>query len=154
MKVYVAGPWVFRPDAKEHAEYLRETLRNAGYTALLPLDNDIAHPNKYIASYMIATANRDMIDKCDYVIADITPFRGPSADVGTAYEIGYADAKRKPVFLWSLDVSDYKSRVVPDGMHIEDFGRCDNLMFTAGECVSKSFEAAVGALKELDHYDA
>lgn len=145
-KVYIAGPWVFRPDAKEHAEHLRKLVHDAGFEALIPIDNEVTSGHPKVASYMIKNGNRDMLRACDFVIADISPFRGPSADVGTAFEIGFAEALYKYVFVWSADQSEYKTRVVPDGMHVEDFERCDNLMITAGQSIHDSFEHALAAL--------
>ena len=29
------------------------------------------------------------MDQADVIIANLTPFRGPSADAGTVYELGY-----------------------------------------------------------------
>lgn len=144
MKVYVAGPWVFRPDAKEHAEHLRKLLLDAGFHALIPIDNEASN------SLSIKVGNMKMIEECDYIIADITPFRGVSVDAGTAFEIGYAYALNKGVFLWSEDKSEYKTRVTPDGMHVEDFGLSDNLMITAGMAVRNSFERAIVLMMRWD----
>ena len=40
----------------------------------------------------IAMRNETHIRSCQAVIANLTPFRGPSADVGTVYEVGFARA--------------------------------------------------------------
>lgn len=143
-KVYVAGPWVFRPDAKEHAEHLRQLLLDAGFEALIPIDNECG------TAIQIKIANVTMIEKCDYIIADISPFRGPSADVGTAFEIGFGFALNKPVFQWSTDRSEYNTRVAPDGMHVEDFGLFDNLMIAAAQTTHGSFEDAIKSAQRWD----
>lgn len=144
-KVYVAGPWVFRPDAKEHAEHLRQLLLDAGFEALIPIDNECTTASK------IKIGNQAMIDLCDYIIADLTPFRGPSADVGTAFELGYAWAAGKAVFIWSARRSEYKDRVTPDGMAVEDFGLADNLMLMAGLRLNQSFEIAIELMQIWDN---
>lgn len=123
-KVYIAGPWVFRPDAKEHAEYLRALAKGHGFTPLIPIDNECSTASQ------IKVANETMIEQCDCIIADLTPFRGPSADVGTAFELGYAWAMNKLVVMWSADQRNYEERVKPDGMTVESFGLKDNLMLT------------------------
>lgn len=143
-KVYVAGPWVFRPDAKEHAEHLRQLLLDAGFQALIPIDNECDN------AIQIKICNITMIEMCDYIIADVSPFRGPSADVGTVFEIGFGFALNKPVFQWSTDKSEYKTRVVPDGMHVEDFGLCDNLMVAASMPIRDTFEAAIKSAQRWD----
>jgi len=57
-------------------------------------------------------------------------------DVGTAYEVGYADALELAVFAYSTDRTVYASRVPQPmrkcvdahGWAVEDFGLTDNLM--------------------------
>lgn len=123
-KVYIAGPWVFRPDAKEHAETLRQIAVDHGFIPLIPIDNEGT------TAHQIKVANETMIMECDCIIADITPFRGVSADVGTAFELGFAWAMNKAVVMWSSDERNYEDRVEPDGLMIESFGLKDNLMLT------------------------
>lgn len=135
--IYIAGPWVFRKDAQEYAEHLRSLVEREGFKALIPIDNECT------SAFEIKMGNIEMIKACDYVIADITPFRGPSCDVGTAYEIGYAECLGKGVVLWSSDRRAYKDRVVPDDMNVEDFNLCDNLMIQGVNAVWKSFEKAL-----------
>ena len=74
--------------------------------------------------------------ECDAVLANLTPFRGPSADVGTIFELGYARGLGKPVFGYSNELRPYCERcgsLTPegmdaDGLHVELFGCVDNLM--------------------------
>jgi len=70
----------------------------------------------------------ECMDRVDLVIANMTPFRGPSMDVGTAVEVGYAYARGLPVFGYTNIADDYDVRAAADGMTIEAFGMCDNLM--------------------------
>ena len=51
------------------------------------------------------------MERCDVLIADMTPFRGPSMDVGTAFEMGFAKACRMPVFGYSNVLGPYNERV-------------------------------------------
>ena len=51
------------------------------------------------------------MDGVDLVIANMTPFRGPSMDVGTAVELGYSFARGLPVFGYTNIVDDYEARV-------------------------------------------
>ena len=74
------------------------------------------------------------------LIADMTPFRGQSMDVGTAFETGFAKARGLAVFSYSDVLGPYNGRVPvgrPDGdlpprdakgLLIEAFGLQDNLM--------------------------
>ena|GEM_PF-1283416 len=127
--VYIAGPDVFYPDARAIADEVRATARRYGITALIPIDNDLQIEEKAVLSLAIFQANLAMIQRADAVIANISPFRGPSADAGTVWEIGYAYALGKKVYAFTNDRRKYQDRIPqPDGMMIEDFGNIDNLM--------------------------
>ena len=89
MKIYLAGPDVFRPDVMAWAESAREICRRYGYEALLPIDHGETLPEK------IFQANIDLISKAQIVVANLDPFRGPEPDSGTAFELGYALALGK-----------------------------------------------------------
>jgi len=84
-----------------------------------------------------------MMDAADAIIANLTPFRGPSADAGTVYELGYMAGRGKLCFAYSNDPAPYAKRVARfgditksghghlidrDGLTVEDFGLPDNLM--------------------------
>jgi nucleoside 2-deoxyribosyltransferase len=86
---------------------------------------------------------------CDAMIVNLTPFRGPSADVGSAYEMGFMRALGRPIFAYTNDNRPFFDRVVEfcggtvrerptcvheddDGMAIEPFMLRDNLMLDGG----------------------
>lgn len=130
-QVYLAGPDVFFPNALEHAEYIRERVRQAGFIPLTPMDNELPVESEGTAMRALIFANNmELIHKADFVIANLTPFRGPSADAGTVWEVGCAYGLGKPVWGYSDTHTEYCSRVREDGMSIEDFGGFDNLMIT------------------------
>ena len=144
-RVYLAGPDVFLPNALAFAEAKRELDANYKFIGVSPFDNEIK-PNllpKHEAALHISAANEDLIRTCGLMIANMTPFRGPSADVGTAYEMGFARAIGLPVFAYTnvagnlLDRTrkwfQLKQRAIGEfedafGMAIEDFDCVDNLM--------------------------
>jgi nucleoside 2-deoxyribosyltransferase len=88
MRVYLAGPDVFLPDALEIGRRKIEICRRHGVSGLYPLDN-VVDRAATDASLQIFRANEAMMDQADAVIANLTPFRGPGADAGTVYELGY-----------------------------------------------------------------
>ncbi len=149
MKIYLAGPDVFRSDAVEHGRILKNIAREYGLEGMYPFDNEVNPPN----ADNIFQANFDMIKRCDAVIANISPFRGPGMDAGTAWEIGAAVALGKKVYLYSNNLSDYKSRVESSGIKdteypsIEDFGLAENLMITCSGKLFETFEEAVLACR-------
>lgn len=145
MKIYLAGPDVFLPNAIETGRRKRELCERYGFIGLFPLDNvvDLAAPD---ASMQIFRANRAMIDQSDAIIANLTPFRGPSADAGTVYELGYMAGRSKLCLGYSNDRLAYRDRVTQArpvskaegllfddaGLIVEDFGLVDNLMIVHG----------------------
>jgi nucleoside 2-deoxyribosyltransferase len=131
MKVYLAGPAVFRADAAEALAADLRICKGIGLDALIPLDAALATADAIFA------ANVRLIDAAAAVIADISPFRRPHCDVGTAWEIGYAHARGRPVFAWSRDLRPLTQRIPgtkgrdAEGWLIEDFGLVENLMIAA-----------------------
>ena len=46
-------------------------------------------PGKPQRGHRIYQANRELMDSCDAIIANLTPFRGISADPGPVLAVGY-----------------------------------------------------------------
>jgi nucleoside 2-deoxyribosyltransferase len=141
MKIYLAGPDVFLPNAIELGREKAALCARYGLAALYPLDNNV-DPAAADASLAIFKGNEAMMDAADAIIANLTPFRGPGADGGTVYELGYMAGCGKPCFGYSNDPSIYADRVRlfsevtrrdgwlvdANGLTVEDFGLADNLM--------------------------
>ena len=141
MKVYLAGPDVFLPDAIEAGRAKAAICARHGVSGLYPLDNTVDLAS-HTASLDIFRGNEAMMDRCDAIIANLTPFRGPGADAGTVYELGYMAGRGKLCFGYSNDPTIYVERtrrfttvaardgvlVDADGLTVEDFGLPDNLM--------------------------
>jgi nucleoside 2-deoxyribosyltransferase len=110
--VYLAGPEVFLLNAKEVGEQKKQLCRKYGFLGIFPLDNEIntqgKSPNQI--GWCISAVNEAWIKTCDVVVANLTPFRGPSADVGTAYEIGYAHALDKKIFAYTNTPTSFTER--------------------------------------------
>ncbi|MCJ8141565.1 nucleoside 2-deoxyribosyltransferase [Ancylobacter sp. A5.8] len=142
-KVYLAGPEVFRPDAKAEGARLKALCEAAGIEGLYPFDAGDAD---------IRRGCIGLIHRADAMVANISPFRGHHMDPGTAFEIGYAQALGKPVYLWSADPRALAARIPAheepgrdvDGHLIEDFGKAENLMIVPdGAHVWASAEEAI-----------
>ena len=145
MKIYLAGPDVFLPDAITIGRRKRELCERYGAAGLFPLDNAV-DLTAATASMQIFQSNRAMMDEADAVIANLTPFRGPSADAGTVYELGYMAGRGKLCLGYSNDPLTYRDRVAQShqisakdgvlfdeaGLVVEDFGLVDNLMIVHG----------------------
>ena len=152
MKLYLAGPDVFRPDVEAWAESARELCASHGHEALLPLDGVETTPAG------IYHANVALIHSADAVLANMNPFRGSEPDSGTCFEVGFALALGKPVIGYIESDETIVERVARkaggslarrngrpvdrDGWVIEDFGAPLNLMLSVPATV------VVGGLDE------
>jgi nucleoside 2-deoxyribosyltransferase len=127
--VYLAGPEVFLRNAIEIGEAKIDICAAHGFDAIFPLVSDDAGPPdpndraRYIFEQCV-----EMMDRCTLAIANMTPFRGVSMDVGTAVEMGYMFAKGHPVFGYTNVVENYDARVPEDALKVERFNLADNLM--------------------------
>ena len=93
---------MFLPDAVEIGRRKAEICARHGVTGRYPLDNTI-DTQAHDASLQIFKANEAMMDAGDAIIANLTPFRGPGADPGTVYELGYMAARGKFCLGYSND---------------------------------------------------
>ena len=53
----------------------------------------------------------DAAARCDAIVANMTPFRGPSMDAGTCYEMGLAKGLGKLVVGWTEDRRRWQEKV-------------------------------------------
>lgn len=147
--IYLAGPEVFLPDSQEIGLKKQALCRDYGFLGLYPGDNgtfDSSLTRSEISRVIFAT-NLALMRRADIFLGNLTPFRGPSADVGTVWELGYMAGLNKPVYGYSNATAslltrtrsfDPASRFVADsgfwhdsrGLVIEDLDGCDNLMIT------------------------
>ena len=110
MIIYLAGPDVFLPDALSVGQRKQEICRRHGLTGLYPLDNTVDLATRE-SSLQIFKGNEAMMDAADAIIANLTPFRGPGADAGTVYELGYMAGRGKLCLAYSNDPTIYAERV-------------------------------------------
>ncbi|QRY65547.1 nucleoside 2-deoxyribosyltransferase (plasmid) [Ensifer sp. PDNC004] len=151
VKVYLAGPEVFLPNAAEIQKLKAELARAAGFTPLVPGDLEIPPaPTKHQRGLAIYAVDEGMMLAADMIIANLTPFRGISADVGTVFELGFMCGHGKHVYAYTNTARSYYERILhdhyggnaalrpdgrmagPDGNSIEDFDMADNLMLDGG----------------------
>lgn len=159
---YLAGPDVFSPDAKAVGEAKKEILLKHGISGHFPLDNEVSGISDGPAlAHEIFLQNVALIDQRDIVLANIVPFRGPSVDPGTAWEIGYAYARGIPIICYGtkgtylerckrLGLEGSSPGRDVEGMSIEDFEEAENLMIS--RCATRivaTFEEAAAAAREI-----
>jgi nucleoside 2-deoxyribosyltransferase len=151
-KVYIAGPEVFLPNGSEQMALKGRMALEFGFFPSTMAENalDPTGVTPFAFGCQISAANEAMMRDADLVIANLTPFRGISADIGTAFEVGFMCALRKPAFGHTNTPRGYFERLSedfyhgaaqkdaagimrgPDGLMLEDHGMVDNLMLDGG----------------------
>lgn len=145
-KVYLAGPEVFLPNAIEIATRKKQLCLEYGFEGLFPFDSELEKgPEPLTTANGIYRANIALMRASDFIIANLTPFRGPSADIGVAFELGMVVGMGRPAFGYTNDPRNLLDRLRQSdqvtervgktprwcdraGMTVEDFGLSDNLM--------------------------
>lgn len=140
-KVYLAGPDVFEQDAIQRGQEYVKAAEIRNLIGLYPLDNEISQ-NHERPDYEIYRLNKELLDSADYVVANLSDFRGYEPDSGTVWEVAYAIAKNK-IVIGYIDTNDsileriqkqesvYKKGsdyLDKQGRYIENFGNQLNLM--------------------------
>jgi len=160
LRVYLAGPDVFLKNAKEIGESKKALCGKYGFEGVFPSDNEVdaEGKNPREIGLCISRVNEDLIKSCNIVIANLTPFRGPSADVGTVYEMGLAHALGKLVLGYTNSAVPFTERTLKalncnvvrgedgrlrdsQGMFIEEVGLTDNLMIDG--CINMNSKVLV-----------
>jgi nucleoside 2-deoxyribosyltransferase len=179
-RIYLAGPDVFLPDPLARAAVLKAICARHGLAGVSPLDalegGDPPEWSSLSEAFRIARRNEAHIAGCAALVANLTPFRGPSADPGTVFELGYMRALGRPVFGWSNCAEPFAARsrafladatAQPDGtwrdaegLLVEDFPPlADNLMIdgaiaaSGGRLVVRDLPRAA-AWRDLDAFEA
>lgn len=137
---YLAGPDVFLPGAPAHAARKVAICARFGIEGRPPLNEEAVRlPGMTDEDFAHSIFRKDvrMMSGCDVVIANLTPFRGPSADAGTLVELGWFLGQGKKIFAYSNSARSYAERckvqaaAIADpmeGLMVEGLGMPDNLM--------------------------
>ncbi len=149
--VYLSGPGRWSPDGEAVLARQRQLCAAAGVEVKSPDEAALMHQDgsEAMARELYAAALASLRE-ADAVIADLTPWRGPSAHPGAIFETGFASALGKPVFAYmnveDEDDAEYAARVEStvgvvvgddevlrdvDQALVEDFGLPETLMLWA-----------------------
>ena len=148
--VYLAGPEVFLPNAREILDLKAAITREAGLIPVSPGDLEFPRTDsKWELGLAISAIDEKLMHAADAIIANLTPFRGLAADTGTCFELGFMCAQGKTAFAYTNVRADQGTRTRahfkgewyadaegcprgPDHILIEDLGFIDNLMLHGG----------------------
>jgi nucleoside 2-deoxyribosyltransferase len=159
---YLAGPDVFLPHAAEHAARKVEICRRAGLRGQPPLNEDVETAARALETWeAIYRKDIAMMEQCDIIIANLTPFGGASADAGTLIEVGWFLGRGKPIFGYSNSPENFETRMRGQlgdrhaELGIEGFHLPDNLMIV-GAVQSGGYPVFIpgdGAARGMDALD-
>jgi nucleoside 2-deoxyribosyltransferase len=154
VKVYLAGPEVCLPDARDVLDQKIRLTREIGFVPVAPGDLDIPQaPTGREFGENISRIDEQLMTSADAIIANLTPFRGIHADPGTVYELGFMRGRGKPAFAYSNTSDNHFQRLLayydgrintaadgrlrgPDGSLVDDFDMIENLMIDGGIATS------------------
>lgn len=162
--IYLAGPDVFRPDARAHFVRLAKACEALGLAALLPADGNQG-PGTEAPEHQIYAANMLRLRGAAGVVANLASFRGMEPDSGTVFEVGAAVALRIPVVAYGVPLGSYADRVRASmacqhdaagvlresgtDIAVEDFGQPLNLMLACSIHIEPTPEAALEKMAQL-----
>jgi nucleoside 2-deoxyribosyltransferase len=114
-RIYLAGPMIFYPDPETTFRRMKAICRRHGLLGVSPLDNQIGlegkSPDRALLEQIIR-ADMELMDTLDGGLFCLDGFRrSPEMDPGTAFEIGYMRALKKPLAGWTCDPRDYPAKV-------------------------------------------
>jgi nucleoside 2-deoxyribosyltransferase len=163
-QIYLAGPDVFRPDARDHFVRLAAACDALGLCALLPADGN-EEPAPEAPEMQICKANMQRLRSADGVVANLACFRGLEPDSGTVFEVGAAVALGIPVVAYGVPDGSYADRARAalsceadangvlresgSGIAVEDFGQPLNLMLACSIHIEPTPEAALKKMGEV-----
>jgi nucleoside 2-deoxyribosyltransferase len=146
--LYIGGPDIALPDADAVLGKKRKLCANKGFVPVLPSDSVLVETE--VSEAMAREIYADRVQRlrlADAAILNLTPWRGPHSNVGTAFEAGFMAALGKPVFAYmnveTEDDAELRARIEIDmgveldrkgvwrdgyGGEIEDFGLPEDLM--------------------------
>lgn len=171
---YLAGPDVFLPDALAVGRAKIAICARHGIEGRLPLDlaNPLPARPTPADGHAIYRANAALMRACHLILANLTPFRSPSADVGTVFELGFFAAMGRPCFAYSSATRGFAERtramlgLAPDatrdaqGHEIEAFNLPDNLMLpgavaaTHGQWIARDEPPGLDPLAAMAAFEA
>lgn len=150
MRVYLAGPEVFLADAGAVATAKRAVCAAHGLAGVFPTDPVPGHPAASGEGPFALYARLEaQMRGCDALVANLTPFRGASADPGTVYELGFMRGLGRPAWGYANVAAGFEARTLAllgdarraradgsledaEGLAVEAFGLFDNLMLEGG----------------------
>lgn len=148
--VFLAGPDVHGPDGAAVLDAKRGRCEAHGLRAVFAVPPHTEAQRDEIAARIAYADTCAALRGCDAVIANLTPWRGPSPEPSAVFEAGFAAALGRPVFAYANVADEEEADLVgrvgawfgasaepdgvwrdADGCAIEDLGLPETLMLWA-----------------------
>ncbi|MFH1323155.1 MAG: nucleoside 2-deoxyribosyltransferase [Methanobacteriota archaeon] len=131
--VYLAAP-LFSEAELDFNRKLRDEIKNSGFNVFLPQEDSNNVKDRDDRQMIIFSKNEAAIEKSDIIVAVVD---GADVDSGTAWEIGYAYARGKPILGLR---TDFRTLGIEGTV---------NLMIERSVLLSKSIPELLNRLKSL-----
>jgi nucleoside 2-deoxyribosyltransferase len=113
-KAYLGGPDVFLRNTLAIGTIKKQILSKYGIDAYYPISDEfiLTDLRSRTIALRIAQNNEEAMRQCDIGIFNMTPWQGPSMDVGTAYEMGFMRGLGKPVYGYTSHLDSFEKRLM------------------------------------------
>lgn len=114
--IYLASP-LFDVIQKARIQRVVNVLRDAGYKVYSPVEHEVPNAWKLPNWRWAQEVFKEDLRNLENADAVVTIYEGLNSDSGTAWEIGYACAKDKPVYLITSKPKEIHSLMVMNGVN-------------------------------------
>lgn len=153
--IYIAGFDVFLQNAVEDLDNKKQLASKYGFKGLIPFDANVDFTqSEQTIRKEIYEANIRMIAKADIIIANMNNFRHNEPDSGTVFELGYAAALNKEIYIYSKDsrtVVEKTKECDPDAYEKDGFWWDANHMMIEG--LGSKFNIMINESSQFIHGD-
>ncbi|MGV8026193.1 MAG: nucleoside 2-deoxyribosyltransferase [Anaerolineaceae bacterium] len=115
LRLYISGPQKYYPNGLKELKMMKGYAEMHGFEVI----NDFSYLENGYKDF--EHIDRNYLDNCDIVIADVNPFRGGEPESGTVFDMGVAFAKKKRLYSYVRDIRNVIHKY-PIG-HYDEEGR-------------------------------
>lgn len=110
--LWLAGPEAWLPDHEAQAARQRALCVEAGLEPLIPARMPPGEGGDELEARQFYAARMAQLRQADAAVINLTPFRGPSADTATVFEMGVLAGLGKPTFAYLNVASEAEAEYV------------------------------------------
>ncbi len=92
LRMFITGPQKYYPNGLKELKMMKAYAEMYGFEVI----NDFSYIENGFRDY--EHIDRNFLDDCDVVVADVNPFRGGEPESGTVFDMGVAYSKSKKIY--------------------------------------------------------